>query len=166
MEQKHYDSEVAARSLEVMQAIVDSGSLGVWTAHAFLELGAASPDELSDAIERYLEVPTFSSSESIAGGPFHVLPAALLVCRWESSLPTRAVERIRRFFLEGVIDRGNTENHWLMHYTGCLLAAERWSDAKTMWNGLSRGWIRKTAPSSGASERPADRSGKGQGNAQ
>ncbi|MEE2627470.1 MAG: hypothetical protein VX670_03175, partial [Candidatus Latescibacterota bacterium] len=31
----------------------------------------------------------------------------------------------------------NTENHWLMAYTGMLLAAERWPNAEFAWSGLS-----------------------------
>ena len=39
--------------------------------------------------------------------------------------------------MDGVLERGNTENHWLMFYVGNLLAAERWPDEQCMWNGLS-----------------------------
>ena len=69
----------------------------------------------------------------------------LLLCRWEAVMDSAAIESIRSFFLEGVQARGNTENHWLMYYTGNLLAAERWSDASNMWNGCSPEAMRREA---------------------
>ncbi len=144
MDQRRYEEEVAERARTVMRAIVDSGNITVWNAHAFFALDAVDDDALVDAVERHFGVSDFAS-DSVAGGPFHVLPAALLLRRWEERLPSRAVERIRDFFMRGVIDRGNTENHWLMHYTGNLLAAERWAEAPVMWNGLSPAAVRAEA---------------------
>lgn len=120
-----------------MESVVERGRVNIWNAHAFLYLDAVDETQVTDAVERHLGSSTFASTESVAGGPFHVLPAMMLLCRWEDRLTETAVAAIRRFFLSGCIDRGNTENHWLMHYTGSLLAAERWGDADRMWNGLS-----------------------------
>lgn len=131
-----YENRVTGRAEEVKRAIVDRGAKSVWNLHAFLALDAANDDDIVDAVNRSLSVSTFSSNESVAGGPFHVLPSMLLAAKWYDRLPDAAMERIRRFFVEGVIDRGNTENHWLMHYTGNLLAAEMWNSEPVLWNGL------------------------------
>ncbi len=135
--QNTYNEEVDARIRVVTEAVVAKGKVSIWNAHAFLLAEGADPSEIHGAVENHLAVSTFAPNQSIAGGPFHVLPAMLLVSRWENRLLPETIERIRRFFVEGIIDRGNTENHWLMHYTGNLLAAERWSDEAQLWNGLT-----------------------------
>ncbi len=75
-------------------------------------------------------------SGTLLGGPFEILPSMALYCGWSDRLPDAARTRIRDFFLKGIQERGNTENHWLMYYTGNLLAAERFHDEPRMWNGL------------------------------
>ena len=143
--QKQYDSEVAARGDTVLQAIVDRGNVNIWNAHAFFEKDAVDHDLLSESLRDYLGISKFATSNSSAAGPFHVLPAALLYCRWADLLSDESRNAIRRFFLNATIDRGNTENHWLMHYTGNLLMAERLEDEPLMWNGLSPAAVRAEA---------------------
>jgi hypothetical protein len=59
-----------------------------------------------------------------------------LVRRWGEDLPAAALERVRHLMTRGAQHRGNTENHWLMHYTAQILALEYWPDVDTWWNGL------------------------------
>lgn len=147
---EQYDAEVSERARIVLQAVVSKSTVNIWNAHAFLALDANRDDEITAAVERHLAPRLLPStageggagaaggpSGGPSGGPFHVLPAMMLLCRWEDRLSKATVERIREFFHSGCIDRGNTENHWLMHYTGSLLAAERWPSAQRMWNGLT-----------------------------
>ena len=145
LDQNQYEKSVNNRIKEILAAIVDSGRINIWNVHAFLALNSAPAEEVEESVERHLSVTRFSADQSVAAGPFHVLPAMLLLCRWEEELSEGALSIIKRFFLSGVIDRGNTENHWLMHYTGSLLAAERWAAEPVMWNGLSPAAVRAEA---------------------
>jgi hypothetical protein len=81
----------------------------------------------------------------VATGTFDVLAAMTLICRWGDRLPEPAHAHVRTVMTEGILHRGNTENHWLMHYTGVLLAAERWPDVETWGNGLPRTAVRAEA---------------------
>ena len=137
MTQQEYASQVRERSGRVVSTIVENGVANAWNLHAFLLDGEIEDERIIDAVNRLFAVTRFSPNGSVAGGPFHVLPSMLLYARWRDKLPAPVVDSIRGFFLRGIIDRGNTENHWLMHYTGNLLAAEAWPDEKRMWNGLS-----------------------------
>ena len=141
MDQATYERQVDARVRQVLDAVGEGGigppggeKIGnMWTAHAHLALGRAPSSQLHDEVMRQLGSPRIR--EEGGAGPFHVLPAMLLLCRWESHLAAETVEIIRRTFCEGVTQRGNTENHWLMYYTGILLAAERWIDEPVLING-------------------------------
>lgn len=135
--QNRYDADVTRRARTVLQAVAEKATINIWNAHAFLALDVVSEEAITAAVERHLAASALSAGSTLAGGPFHVLPAMMLLCRWEDRLTDTAVERIREFFHAGCIDRGNTENHWLMYYTGNLLAAEHWPGAKRMWNGLA-----------------------------
>ena len=137
MNQSEYAALVQTRRQQIISTIVDNGSAAAWNLHAFLLEKKATDDFICDAVERLFAVRSFAASESVAGGPFHVLPAMLLYARWKDELPESAREMIKSFFMRGIIDRGNTENHWLMHYTGSLLAAEAWPDEDRMWNRMS-----------------------------
>jgi hypothetical protein len=133
MDENTYAGEVAGRRAEILNAAAGR-PLDLWNAHAHLTLGRAAPDALVQAAARSLAPDHLAR---IGGaGPFEVLPAALLLCRWESSLPGEAVGLLRQAFTVQTTLRGNTENHWLMYYTGMLLVAERWLHEGTQLNGL------------------------------
>lgn len=127
IDQEEYYRGVTERISTMIDAFQTRGGQSLWGLHAILE--RRKDDSLVDSIvERDLANPS--------GGPFQVLPAMLLYCRWREALPASARERIRRYFLEGAHVRGNTENHWLMYYVGNALAAQEWPDGGPMWNGL------------------------------
>ena len=132
MDQSTYNREVDARAQEVITAMADRGAKSLWAAHALLALGR-DRDQIAEIVQRDLGGFTLGLANA---GPFQVLPAMLLLCRWEPELDPEVVETIRRFFVAGVLERGNTENHWLMYYAGSLLAAERFADEPLLWNGL------------------------------
>lgn len=133
MDQKTYNAEVDARAREVLEAMVERGAGSTWAAHALFATGGDS-SEIHDVVKKSLGDFTLGLT---GAGPFQILPAMLLLCRWEKELPTETVDLIRQFFTEGVLERGNTENHWMMYYTGCLLAAERFADEPVFWCGHS-----------------------------
>ena len=135
MNQEVYNQDVSGRADEMIAEVAGRENQSMWSLHAGLKLNAASDDVITDVIAKGLQSDVAGFSKPQTGGPFHVLPAMLLLSRWEDRLPQDAVETIHRFMTRGMLERGNTENHWLMFYTGNLLAAERWSDEKVFWNG-------------------------------
>ena len=137
MDQKTYDAQVDGRSGELIEAISSQPVQSMWSVQAPLQAGVATDDMVIDAVRRNLYEPTAGFYKERTGGPFQILPAMLLICRWESRLPGDVIERVHRFMTRSMLERGNTENHWLMFYAGNLLAAERWSDEPTLWNGRS-----------------------------
>ena len=133
MKQSEYNEVVDARADELMTFQSSQSSRSIWSLHPHLLKGTVTDDEIVDVVGRGINDSTLGYPGS--GGPFQVLPAMLLLQRWEPQLPERVVEMIHFFFTRGMIERGNTENHWLMYYVGNLLAAERFEDEKHLWNG-------------------------------
>ena len=142
MDQTVYRTEVKKRAQVILDAMADRGANSMWTGHAPLALDRKL-DGLVEAIRNDLGGETLGFPG--VGGPFQVIPAMLLICRWEQQLPEEAVTLIRDFFLRGVLERGNTENHWMMFYAGSLLAAEWLADESVMWNGHSPAAVRDEA---------------------
>ncbi|MDA0709984.1 MAG: hypothetical protein O3B73_07240 [bacterium] len=133
MDQATYNRQVDARAKEVLEAMAARGANGTWAAHAVFATGA-DRSGIHEAVVQSLGDFTLGLT---GAGPFQILPAMLLLCRWERELQPETVELIRQFFTEGILERGNTENHWMMFYTGTLLAAERFADEPAFWNGQS-----------------------------
>lgn len=109
----------------------------MWGAHALMAVdgdGEKTSAIIVTNLGRALEGPF----ARVGSGTFDVLASMLLVCRWADQLSPEALDHVRRVFEDGVLDRGNTENHWLMHYAGNLLAAERWPELEVWWNDLPR----------------------------
>ena len=137
MDQQTYNAEVDARAQQILDAAHAEGrDRGLWAAHALMPHGP-SEEDIVDIIRGGLWRQAECPARDLLGGPFEILPCMLLLCRWEEQLPDSAVALIRDFMTEAHPERGNTENHWLMAYTGMLLAAERWPDAEFAWSGLS-----------------------------
>lgn len=139
-----YHAQVDARARQIVEYVAEHQGESLWTAHALLALDRHH-DRITDIIKKGLSGRTTAPDVRPAGGPFQVLPCMLLVSRWRDKLPDKAVAAVRDFFVEGVLERGNTENHWLMYYAGNLLAAEQWPDVKTFWNGLPPEAMRREA---------------------
>lgn len=134
IDQTTYETQVQARADEMLAAQCEKPNQSAWTAHALLARGG-DPAQVQAAVEQTLGAVVAGAGDDNMGGPFHVLPAMLLHTRWEQQLTPAACDMIRDFMLKGVLVRGNTENHWLMYYTGNLLAAERWQDEALFWDG-------------------------------
>ncbi len=137
MDEVTYQTEVDARAEQILQAAHERGSdRSLWGAHALMS-HKPTDEEVVEIVRKHLWRKTDSPASGLLGGPFEILPCMLLLCRWENELPEEAVTLIRNFMTQAHLERGNTENHWLMAYTGMLLAAERWPDADFAWSGLS-----------------------------
>jgi hypothetical protein len=127
MNQSDYNKNVEKNCGEFID-IIYQGGCSLWTSHAFMKKGMTD-EQIGEVLDKHLSKKT--------GGPFEVLPAMLLYCRWKDSLPDFAKDVIKDYMETAQLLRGNTENHWLMFYTGNLLAAEAWPDMEKMWNGLT-----------------------------
>ncbi len=137
MDQQTYNAAVDARAQQILDsAHAEDRDRGLWAAHALMPHGPGEEDIVEiirSGLWRQAECP----ARELLGGPFEILPCMLFLSRWEAQLPDSAVALIRDFMTEAHLERGNTENHWLMAYTGILLAAERWPEAEFAWSGLS-----------------------------
>ncbi len=136
MNQETYNKQVSERADRVVQDWSKRDGGGLWDLNAHLATGMDDA-KVVEIVRESLSDQTDGWGGRPAGGPFHVYPCGALIARWPDRLPEEALEIIRDFMMDGVLERGNTENHWLMFYVGNLLAAERWPDATCMWNGLS-----------------------------
>jgi hypothetical protein len=130
-----YGDQLARRADEMIDAAVAAGPRSLWSAHALMARGDSAG--AGALVESQLGRPGDGPFATVASGTFEVLAAMFLVCRWGDELPVAAVDRARMVMTRGILHRGNTENHWLMHYVANLLAAERWAEESTWWNGLS-----------------------------
>lgn len=125
MTEMEYHQQVDTRSHQILQACYERGHhRSLWGFHAAMACGG-DPNELIDITQGEPEP-----------GPFNIIPGMFLLGRWENQVPPEAVQNIKKMFLHAPQQRGNTENHWLMFYVGNLLAAERWANEPTLWNGL------------------------------
>jgi hypothetical protein len=72
-------------------------------------------------------------------GTFHGYTLIATYLRSRSLLPKALHQKVRDAFRSRGLYRGDTENHWVMHYTGMYLAAQTWpNEDGTQWfNGRS-----------------------------
>jgi hypothetical protein len=130
-----YDLAVSERADRMIAEVGGRERQSMWSLHTCLKLDTMSDKAIIEVVATGLKANVAGFSKGLTGGPFHVLPAMLLLCRWEERLPQDAIDLIHQFMTRGMLERGNTENHWLMFYAANLLAAERWQDETVFWNG-------------------------------
>ncbi|MFP6647773.1 MAG: hypothetical protein VCF24_30060 [Candidatus Latescibacterota bacterium] len=99
---------------------------------------AAGADRVEEIVTTRFGAQSASPFAVAQMGCFDPFGAMFLFCRWQDEMTERTRQHIERVMTRNVHGRGNTENHWLMHYTAQLLAAERFTDVDTWWNGLPR----------------------------
>ena len=73
------------------------------------------------------------------GGMFYAYSAIGTYLKFRDQLPDSLKRKIRRAFQARTMYRGDTENHWVMYYTGIYLAAQTWpNEDRSQWfNGKS-----------------------------
>lgn len=81
---------------------------------------------------------SLTTDESI-GGMFYSYAAIGTYLKLRDQLPDSLRRKIRQAFRERTMYRGDTENHWVMYYTGVYLAAQTWpNEDRSQWfNGKS-----------------------------
>ena len=77
--------------------------------------------------------------DSTMGGMFHEYVLMGTYLKFRSILPESLQHKVRDTFRLRYMYRGDTENHWVMYYTGMYLAAQTWPNEEgTQWfNGRS-----------------------------
>jgi hypothetical protein len=77
--------------------------------------------------------------DSTAGGAFHGYVLMGTYLKFRNLLPDSLRKKVRESFRLHYTYRGDTENHWVMYYTGMYLAAQTWpgEDGTRWFNGRS-----------------------------
>jgi hypothetical protein len=130
-----YHAQVDARIGQVVE-VMSQDARSTWDGHALVANGK-DDERLSRILEEGLGHPTPGPAPRISSGTFEIITAITILLRAEDRLAPGAVEHVRHVITEGILHRDNTENHWLMHYTTLLLAAERWPETQRWGNGLT-----------------------------
>jgi hypothetical protein len=137
VDQQTYNTQVDARAQQMLAAICErTTDYSHWNVHALMMLDP-DPEEVTRTVRRTLWRGTEAPATELMGGPFEILPAALAYCRWQDALTDEGRLLLHDYLTGAHFERGNTENHWLMYYTGLLLACEQFPDSDFTWNGLS-----------------------------
>ena len=137
MTNSKYRMQVRRRADQILNVCYEDGrATNLWSAHALMPHNPA-PNIVEEIILKSLWRDSNTNAKNLLGGPFEILPAMLLLCRWENQLSEKAIDLVREFMTLAHLERGNTENHWLMAYSGILLATERWPNETYKWSGLS-----------------------------
>ena len=123
---KLYESERQSRG-QILLSHISGCATTLWGAHASMAVGDR---------ERAEEIVTQNLPESL--GSFGTLSVSWLGARWGSELTDRANDLVRQALTTTVHHRGNTENHWLVYYSGTLVATEQYADVEIWWNGMPR----------------------------
>lgn len=82
----------------------------------------AAPEGFWDAVRKELGNPGHSM--------FYCLPLTAFYHHLKDVMPDDVKDTIRRILTGVTMYRGDTENHWALHYAALLLAAETWPDTK------------------------------------
>lgn len=93
------------------------------------------------------------TNDQLLGGMFFAYQMIGAYLYTRDLLPGDLKEEIRQAYRDRTMYRGDTENHWVMYYTGIYLAAQTWPDLdeKEWFNGKSssanlieaEGWLRE-----------------------
>ena len=131
-----YNQQVDERAQKILSTCHHDGrDQSLWSAHALMPHNP-DPKVIVEIILKSLWRGSDTKADKLLGGPFEILPAMLFLCRWENQLPNEAIVLLKDFMTLAHLERGNTENHWLMAYSGILLATERWPNDEYRWSGL------------------------------
>ena len=124
-ESRRVDPAFLARRRELLEHFVaklpgpDAERIGIFP--AILEAREEEPDP---RLEEWL----LTSFERPAHSMFFSLPAIGLYLHARDDLPAAARSRLEELLTTYSCYRGDTENHWVMHYTAMLLAAQTWPE--------------------------------------
>ncbi|MDZ7313006.1 MAG: hypothetical protein ONB45_17200 [candidate division KSB1 bacterium] len=90
-------------------------------------------------IPRALSMFDSLTADESMGGMFYACYLIGTYLHMRDLLPDSLHRKIRRAYRQRMMVRGDTENHWVMYYTGLYLAAQTWPNEEgTQWfNGKS-----------------------------
>ena len=135
-----YSDELASRRQAIIADMAPNVSslFGAPALFAHDAEAAATAARVEDIVTNKFGAQSASPFAVASMGCFDTFGAMFLYCRWHEHMTAATRNHIERIMTQGVHGRGNTENHWLMHYVAQLLAAERFTDTDTWWNGQPR----------------------------
>jgi hypothetical protein len=143
----NYSDVLAGRKQAILDVMAPKVST-LFGAHALFALSTDAPETarcVEEIVTTRLGAQSASPFSVAQMGCFDTFGAMFLLCRWQDQMTERTREHIKQVMTRGVHGRGNTENHWLIHYTAQLLAAEHYLDVDVWWNGLPRETFRDEA---------------------
>ncbi len=125
------DSAFDARCARVLEVAAGESEYNLLTIAAKLRTG-------HDVPQAYHILDSLTHDRAM-GGMFYCYTLIGLYLHTRDVLPDSLVRQIREAFRVRTMYRGDTENHWVMYYTGMYLASQTWpDDPGTMWfNGRS-----------------------------
>jgi hypothetical protein len=125
------DSAFAARRARVLEVAAGESEYNLLTIAAKLKTGHDVPraHHMLDSL----------THDRAMGGMFYCYTLIGVYLHTRDVLPDALARQIREAFRVRTMYRGDTENHWVMYYTGLYLASQTWpDDPGTMWfNGKS-----------------------------
>ena len=135
-----YRDELAQRRRAVIDAMAPNvtstfGAHALFAAEPYKEGAAGRVEEIVTSTFGAQSTSPFAVAQM---GCFDPFGAMFLLCRWHEQMTEKTRAHIKRVMTQDVHGRGNTENHWLMHYVAQFLATERYTDTDIWWNGLPR----------------------------
>ena len=139
-----YQDDMSQRRDAIVAELAPRETLNLFGASA-LFAAPNSGDDAENAVARVEDIVLTRFGAQSGGafavasmGCFDAFAAMFLLCRWQAEMTEPTRQHIKHIMTHNIHGRGNTENHWLMHYTAQLLAAEIYTDVDIWWNGLPR----------------------------
>ena len=137
------EPDFAARRMRLLEVASGESEYNLFTIAAKLRAGHDLP-------QTYLMLDSMAHDRAMGGMFFcYTMIGVYLYAR--DILPDSLARKIRDAYRTRTMYRGDTENHWVMYYTGMYLAAQTWpDDPGSQWfNGKSsrenfaeaRGWL-------------------------
>jgi hypothetical protein len=155
-----WHANILSRNIPVSAGIIMAVMLSLWLPaksnngfdeRSILTLQAAAAEAVNnpyvitaklvqgvDTAEAYRSLREFTE-DRMSGGMFFAYQLIGTYLYTREHLPDELRESVRQAYRDRTMYRGDTENHWVMYYTGLYLAAQTWPElSETDWfNGKS-----------------------------
>jgi hypothetical protein len=125
------EPDFAARKARILEVAAGESEYNLFTIVAKLRTG-------HDVPQAYVMIDSMVHDRAM-GGMFYSYTMIGLYLFTRDLLPDSIVQKIRGSYRNRTMYRGDTENHWVMYYTGMYLASQTWPhEPGTAWfNGRS-----------------------------
>ena len=125
------DHGFSARASELLSVVAGEEETSFFSLAARLRAGTDR--------ERAYAIMDSMSRDVAMGGMFYAYTMMGTYLHFRDGLPDSLHRKVRNAFRVRTMYRGDTENHWVMYYTGLYLAAQTWpgEDGSRWFNGRS-----------------------------